>query len=223
MTKTIRRLTYVLFSFMLLLSMAACGGNSADKEKDADVSVNVNSGDGDGVSINIDTDDMEKGMEELKKNLNKLTDGKTVEVIDFRKLKDLLPNKVAGMEMTDSEGQKSGVAGFNISTAQATYEEGNKEIEITILDTGGFSGALMGMAAWSQLEMDKESKDGYERTTTIDGYKAFEKYSHKNEKGQIAILIGDRYILTIEGKKITENELKEALESIDIDELKDLI
>ncbi len=227
MMKT-HRLFYALFVMVFAFSMTACGGSSAEKEAEQEeenggISINVDSDTGEDVSININTNDLEKGMEELQKNLSKLTDGKTVEPVDFRSLKELLPSSVAGMDLTDSEGQKSGIAGFKVSTAQATYEEDNKEIEISILDTGGFAGAIMGMAAWSNLEMDKENKDGYERTTTIDGHKAFEKYNNKTEDGQIAILIADRYVVTIEGRNVSERDLRKALDAIDLDDLEDLM
>ncbi len=227
MMKT-HRLFYAFLVMVLAFSLTACGGSSAEKEAEQEeenggISINVDSDSGEDVSININTDDLEKGMEELQKNLNKLTDGKMVEPVDFRSLKELLPSEVAGLELTDSEGQKSGVAGFKVSSAQGTYEEGNKEIKISILDTGGFAGALMGMAAWSQIEVDKENKDGYERTTTINGHKAFEKYDNNREKGQVAIIVGDRYLVSIEGDNVSERDLKKALESIELDELSDLV
>ena len=221
-----QQLIYGFLSLALIFSLTACGGSSAEKEaaekEDSDVSVSVTTDEGEDVKININTKDLEKGMADLQENLNKMTDGKSVEVVDFRKLKALLPSEVAGMEMTDSEGQKTGVVGFKTSMAKGTYQEGNKKIEITLLDTGGFSGALMGMAAWSQIEVDKESKDGYERTTMIDGYKAFEEYNNNSQHGQISIMVGDRYLLTINGNNISEKELKSALDAIDLDDLKDL-
>lgn len=46
------------------------------------------------------------------------------------------------------------------------------------------SGALIGVAAWSMIDRDKETENGYEKTTTYKGNKAYEKYNSKNKNGE---------------------------------------
>ena len=82
--------------------------------------------------------------------------------------------------------------------------------------------AAMGLAAWANVSIDKEDSNGYERTTTINGYKAYEKYSSRNENGEISVFVKDRFIVKVEGRKIDMDALKDALDEVDMDNLKDV-
>ncbi len=164
-----------------------------------------------------------KNVGEALTNLKKKHNIQDKEPISFRDMKDLMPSSLGGMEQSDNSGQTSGVLGMKISTAKAIYEEGNAKIEIKITDVAGIGKLAAKVADWSNIDIDKESKDGYERTTKIDGYKAYEKYDARRKKGKIAMIIDERLIVDIEGRNITEDQLKDALDDISIRKLKRLI
>jgi hypothetical protein len=150
-------------------------------------------------------------------------DRETVDPIDFRKLKELLPEKLVGLDRTEATGEKSGAMGFTVSTAQGKYKTGEESIDVEIVDTGGIAGvSTMALAAWSMAEIDKETTNGYEKTTKIDGYKAFEKYNTESKSGEINVLVGDRYLVNIDGNNISIDQLKEVLKEIDLAKLSDL-
>ncbi|NIJ51279.1 hypothetical protein [Dyadobacter arcticus] len=148
----------------------------------------------------------------------------TVDPIDFRKLKELLPEKAGGLARTEATGEKSGAMGFTVSTAEGKYKgDDGESIDIEIVDTGGIAGvSTMALAAWSMAEIDKETTTGYEKTTKIDGYKAFEKYDNESKSGEINVLVGDRYLVNIDGNDITVDQLKDVLKEIDLAKLSDL-
>lgn len=152
--------------------------------------------------------DLDKAFEQLKAGNN--------EVVDFRVLKDALPEKLLGMERVDHSGQKSGVAGLQISFAEASYKDDGRKISIQITDTGGLGAALAGMAAWSQIEIDNENEEGYERTTMIDNKKAFERYNRVSQEGEISMITADRFIISINGNGISESDMRKAISSIRI-------
>ncbi len=161
---------------------------------------------------------MEEAMSDAMKQMG--GDGEAREVVDFRKLKELLPESVAGIARTSHNGEKVGAMGFKMSTAEAKYEgEEGQALEVSIIDFAGVAMVLSSAAAWSSVEIDKETDTGYERTTMIDGYKAFEEYDGKRKEGQVSIIVGDRYIVTIEGRNIEESTLKAALGQVDVDAL----
>lgn len=164
-----------------------------------------------------------KNVGEALTNLKKKHNIEDKEPINFRDMKDLMPSSLGNMEQTDNSGQTSGVLGMKISTAKAIYEEGNAKLEIKITDVAGIGKLASKVADWSNVDIDKESKDGYERTTTIDGYKAYEKYDARRKKGKIAMIVDERLIVDIEGRNITEDQLKDALDEISIRKLKRLI
>jgi len=163
-----------------------------------------------------------KNVGEALKNLKEKNNIDDKEPVNFREMKEILPRKLSGMKMEDSEGQTTGVLGFKISNVKAIYQEDNSELEVKIIDVAGVGKLLTQSAAWTKLDIDKESKDGYERTTTIDGYKAYEKYDGRRQKGQIAMLVDDRFVVDIRGKNVTEQQLKDAMEDINLRKLKKL-
>lgn len=164
--------------------------------------------------------EMASGFSKMLNNVKIEIDGDGTEAVDFRELKALLPNRLLGMERTDHSGERSGIKGLQVSVAAAEYEDDDRRLEVTIIDGGGFPIASIADAGWSMVEVDKEDRNGYERTTTIDGYRAFEKYNSKWEEGELAILIDDRFVVSIKGKGIDEDDLRRALNRLDlVDEL----
>jgi hypothetical protein len=111
--------------------------------------------------------------------------------------------------------------GFKVSTAEARYKEDDSSIKVTILDVAG-TGALMGMAAWTMIDMDKENENGYEKTTKYKGFKAFEKYNSKNKDGEMAVIVASRFIVTVSGNNVEMDKIKSTLDDIDLGKLEDL-
>ena len=147
-----------------------------------------------------------------------------VDPVDFRKLKEFLPEKIAGFKKTESSGEKNGAMGFTISTADAHYK-GNEDaaIHLEILDTGGIAGvATMAMAAWTMADIDKETDTGYEKTTSLEGYKAYEKYDSKSKSGELNLLVADRYVLNVNGSNVTMEQMKGIIEELNLNKLSDL-
>lgn len=163
-----------------------------------------------------------QGIADAMKGFGEATnDGKKVEPVDFRELKLLLPEKLSGMTRDGAEGEKASAMGVKISEAHANYtatEGGSVTIKIT--DMGSVSG-LVGMAtmAWTIAEVDRETESGYEKSTTFDGHKAFEKYDNQSRSGELNILVEKRFVVTIEGNDVTMPFLKDAARSIDLGKL----
>ena len=80
----------------------------------------------------------------------------------------------------------------------------------------------MALAGWSMAEIDKETTTGYEKTTKIEGYKAFEKYDNEGKSGELNVLVADRFVVNVQGDHITVDQLKGALKDLDLTKLGDL-
>jgi hypothetical protein len=190
-------------SFALLLT--SCGGNQEEKEAEEKAK----------------SDSPADALQAIADKAKAMGDREAVDPVDFRKLKELLPEKLAGMDRTEATGEKSGAMGFTVSTAQAKYKGSTDEaLNVEIVDTGGIAGvSTMALAAWSIADIDKETTTGYEKTTTIAGYKAFEKYNNESKSGEINVLVADRYVVNVEGDNISVDQLKDALKEIDLGKL----
>lgn len=161
---------------------------------------------------------MEEAMKEMEEAMS---GGDKVEPVSFRVLKAMLPEDLPGMERTDASGEKTSAFGVKVSEAQAQYlsEEGGK-IEIKITDMGSVKG-VVGMArfGWAMAEFERESDRGYEKTTTFDGHKALEKYTYDTERGEIQILVAERFIVDVRGRGVEMEAILSAARTIDLDEL----
>ena len=210
-------------SFLFLLSvflLMNCGDIATEEQKKATVDAEFKE------NINEAKDDLEGAIGNLGDAISSLKKKHNIEEkepVNFRDMKEILPNDLGGMEQTDNEGQTSGIMGFKFSTAKATYEEDKAKLEVKIIDIAGIGKLASKMADWSTLDIDKESKNGYERTTTIDGHKAYEKYDANRQKGKVAMIIDDRFIIDLEGRNVTEKQLRNAIEDINIRKLRRLV
>ncbi len=166
-----------------------------------------------------------EGMGEAMKKMGEAfgaATGKKVDPVDFRALKALLPESLPGMKRTKAEGEKAAAMGIHVSKAEGNYqaEGGGSDIEITISDMGTLTG-LTAMAAygWAMTEIDRESESGYEKTTTIGGHKAHEKFDKEGQRGEIDVLVANRFIVEVKGNGIPMDTVKGALSKIDLGKL----
>ena len=165
--------------------------------------------------------DMAKAMQAMGMALN---GGKKVEPVSYKDLKALLPEEVSGFKRKEAKGEKNGAMGLSISEASARYEgEGGARLRIKIVDVGSLSGPMaMGLAGWASLEIDRESDDGYEKTTTFSGRKAVEKYNNSSKHGEIKVLLSNRFIVEVDGNQMKMDDVKAAAGKLDLNKLEGL-
>jgi hypothetical protein len=161
--------------------------------------------------------------EQTQQALAKMNEGKVVEPVDFRKLKELLPDSVQGIERSDSSGGRTKVMGIDITRAEAKYQGQGDAVEylsITIMDMGNVSGPMrMGLAAWAMAEFERETDTGYERTTTYKGHKAMEEFDKQAKQGTFHVHVADRFIVEVDGINVSMDIIKKALDQIDLNKL----
>ncbi|NUN99502.1 MAG: hypothetical protein HUU01_02680 [Saprospiraceae bacterium] len=205
---------FILSVIFLAGAMVNCSGSKTPEEKAAEEAAETLE-----KSMEEASGDMEKAAQEMAKAMEGLAGGEKMPVIDHKKLKNLLPETLMGMKRTEFESESVSAAGFQISNAKAAYEKDGGKIRINIADTGGVGMAMMGMAAWATISIDKETQDGYERTSEIDGHKSFERYERTGKNGEISVLVAKRYIVTVNADNVEEADMRKAVEAIDLDDL----
>jgi len=165
--------------------------------------------------------DMGAAMNALGAAVNASNNGKKVETVDYKLLKDLLPENAAGLKRTNASGEKTAAMGIQVSNAEGQYsDDQGKNITLKVTDIGSMTG-LAGMAAyaWAMTDMDRESDSGYEKTSTFNGYKSHEKWNKDSNSGEISVLIGNRFVAEASGSGIDMNALKDALGKLDLKKL----
>ncbi|MBK6932521.1 MAG: hypothetical protein IPH12_17335 [Saprospirales bacterium] len=159
--------------------------------------------------------DIQDAMKQAEQTVKDLQ-GENAKIVpvNFRKLKELLPGQLLGLERTRHTGESAGTMGMRFSTADASYRDGAKRLNVKIMDAGGIGVATTAMAAWSTLEIDKESDKGYEKTYDWGSFKAYE--TGRNSDGFIALKLFHPagIIAEIEGYGIPISDLKHVAEQI---------
>jgi hypothetical protein len=200
---------YVLYtSLICTLLLSSCGNKEEDENKE---------------EASVSALGAMKAMKEMAAQAEELEKNGPVEAVDFRTLKDMLPADADGLPRKEASGEKNGTAGLVISTAKGEYAntDNSETIDLTIVDAGGTT-MLMGLAAWSVVEVDKETENGYEKTGKMGDYKSFEKYDNTNKDGELAILVNKRFIVTAKGRGVSMDKLKATVEEVDLPKLASL-
>lgn len=200
----------------LLFLMAGCGGDESTSSQEAAAAESAESSDGSIASGLQGLKSLGDAMSKMQQEAERQKNFK-VEPVDFRKLRDLLPEAVGGLERSEMEGQKQGMMGMTVSSAEASYTgEDRRRVTVKITDMGGVTGlALLGYG-WALAEMDKESSSGYERTTTYKGHRAHEKYNSDQRRGEMQALVADRFVVEVTGRDVEMETVKEAMSAVDL-------
>jgi hypothetical protein len=149
-------------------------------------------------------------------------DGKSaVELVDFRELKTLLPESIGGLKRGEESGEKTAATGIKMSHVQARYSDGGSiRLRLKITDVGSMSGfAGMAGAAWAMVDIDRETDRGYEKTSTVDGRRMYEKWSSKDQRGEVDMIVGGRFVIELRGTGFEMKDLKQAIATIDLKKL----
>lgn len=152
-------------------------------------------------AANQGSEDMAKAIQSMAAAFSGTdADGKPVSPVAFQALQTQLP-QVSGWEMGEPEGERMTMP-MPFSQIEADYRRGDANVDVTIVDTGM---AQMLVAPWSMMiaaGYSKESSDGYEKATTIGGNPAVEKWSKRDNQGELNILVGKRFMITIDGRDV---------------------
>ncbi len=151
-----------------------------------------------------------------------MTGGRDVEPVEASVLRDFLPASLDGRTREQVESQKDGAMGFYVSTASARYPGDDRLVEIALIDMGGLADPSMLGFAWEDERSSRETDGGYERMVTFDGYRAHEKYDRDTRRGEMVVLVADRFIVAVEGEGVPMTAVKDALSRIDLGRLETL-
>ena len=146
------------------------------------------------------------------------------EPIDFRKLKEALPQELAGFEKGESSGEKNNAFGIAVSEAKQSFRlaDGSKSVRFEITDPGSLAGPFALANMWMNVDIDKESNSGYEKTSTVSGRKLHEKWNKSSKQGEVHLVVGNRFMVEIEARGLEMNDVKALLSKIDIAKLESM-
>ena len=198
------RLTTTAVLVLCAALISACGRSKAEKqaEETQKAAEQVSSGARD---VAEGTQDLTKGLAEMAKGLEDLGAGKTAEPVSFRELQKVFP-EIEGWQRGKPTGEKMS-SPVSFSQSQVTYTNGDAQLEVKIVDSGLNQILLAPYAMFLTAGYEKETADGYEKSSKVGGYPGWERWDSGSKRGELNALVNKRFLMTIEGSGIDDTKV----------------
>jgi hypothetical protein len=147
-------------------------------------------------------EDFAKAMQGMAAAMGGANGGKPADPVSFRDLQAAFPT-VSGWTMDKPKGERM-TAPVAFSQTEARYKNGDQEIEVKIVDSA-FNQILV--APWAMFltaGYEKETDDGYEKSTTVSGNPGFEKWNSTRKEGELNIVVAKRFLVSVEGDQLAD-------------------
>lgn len=143
------------------------------------------------------------------------TAGAAVKPVDPNALAALLPASAAGWSRTSIESSGASAAGVGGANAEGEYALGTDTARLSVTDLGAM-GALAALGSAFNVQSNKTTSDGYERTATVDGRMTSEKWSTGSRRGEYTTVVGNRFVVEVKGNANSIDQLKALVGSVDL-------
>lgn len=153
-------------------------------------------------------DQAAKGMEDFAKAMQGMAaamggaGGKVAEPVSFRDLQAAFP-EVSGWTMDKPKGERM-TAPVAYSQTETRYRNGDQAIEVKIVDSAFNQMLVAPWAMFLTAGYEKETDDGYEKSTTVSGNPGFEKWNDQRKDGELNIVVAKRFLVSVEGNRLTD-------------------
>lgn len=133
-------------------------------------------------------------------------------------LESFLPEPLKGWSAQKASSQAAGAAMFGGGiTVERKYTKDSSSISISIITD---SPLMQGMMMMFSNPMFAASDGG--KLERIGRQKAIVKFDPNSKQGEIKIVVANRYLVLIEGREISKEDMKEYAKAIDFKKLKSL-
>jgi hypothetical protein len=152
-----------------------------------------------------------KGLEQMAKGLEAMAGGaaagsvQPVDPVSFRDMQALFP-EFAGWQKGKPTGERMS-APFKFSQAEVQYTKGDSRVELKMIDSGFNQLLLTPYAMFLTAGYEKETSDGYEKSTKVNGQPGWEKWDSSGKDGELNALVGKRFLVQINGRGIEDTKL----------------
>jgi len=142
--------------------------------------------------------------------------GGKVESLPTDRMKALLPESLAGLPRKSISAERNNALGMQVSKSEAEYGgDAGTPLTVEITDVGGAQGIMM-LAGWANIEEDKETGSGYEKTYHQDGRLVHEEWNNSSQTGKYTVILGERFITEVRGHAASMDQLKGALAGLNL-------
>jgi hypothetical protein len=129
---------------------------------------------------------------------------KPVDPVDFKELQSILPD-VSGWEKNHPEAERM-TSPVSFSYASTKYKKENFEVTEKITDSGFNQLLVAPISMMLAAGYAKQSTEGFEKSTTVGGFPAFEKWDKSDKSGQLTVFVNQRFLVELEGNGMSDNK-----------------
>lgn len=146
----------------------------------------------------------------------------SVQALPADALKAMLPAALpSGFARTEIEASSGGAAGISGANASGTYTRGDGRITLEVTDMAAM-GAFASMASAFNVQSDRETATSYEKVSNVNGRMTDEEFDRQARSGKYSVLVGNRFVVEANGSGVDINDLKAAVQSVDLNHLQSL-
>ena len=124
----------------------------------------------------------------------------TADAVEFEKLIALLPDAPGWTRGTPRGEQVS--MGVPVSFARAKYEKGDGSVDLEITDSSFNQLLLSPLTMYLGTGFSERSSEGYVKSAPIAGHPGFEKWNHSAARAEVAVVVGNRFIVRGTGHNV---------------------
>lgn len=146
-----------------------------------------------------------------------LGNGKDIKALAPDRLKQFVPERLAGIKRVSFSATRNSDAGVQVSTAKAYYNTGGAGASLHLNITDAASVNIFAVAPWSVMQQNRKWDQGYEKSYRENGRQLHEKWDGANREGEIAVVLGQRFVVRVSGRVDNMDQLKSALNSLNLD------
>jgi hypothetical protein len=172
--------------------------------------------------------EMTKGVEAMTQAMQQAAGGagatggmQPVDPVSFHDIEALFPD-LDGWTKGKPRGERM-TAPFPYSQAEVDYQKGDARLDLKIVDSANHQLLLAPYTMFLAAGYEKESDNGYEKSTKVGGEPGWEKWDSESKRGELNAVVGKRFLVTTSGNNITDNKvLQDLIAKTDLAKLTDL-
>lgn len=195
---------------LIALSFAACGGGD-DEAGDEESGAYATFDEGDDADLQEPADESDEPARVV------------VDPVGFRVLLAYLPKAPDGWIADEPQGSTTSLPEYKVSVVSGRYHSpasgGAAEQSISIEVTDGGFAETISASFQMMAMMSHESTDGYQKGVTVAGYPGYETWDERGRQTDLNVLVGDRFLVHLNGQQVEPDALREWAERMDLDEL----
>jgi hypothetical protein len=198
-----RRCLPATFSMVLAVWIVACGGDQS------------------GTTLtNNPLSQLTAAATQLSKGLTDAANRKPVPPVSYKQLIDYLPKSMGDMKADPPKGETTTAGQWQYSQAEANYrnKDGSRSANVGIFDYAHIPFLYVPFQMMLNMKVSTESTDGYERSTQIAGFPAYEKWG-KDGEAEAIVMVGDRFIVKTSTRGVGEGSARKIAEDLNLKRL----